>query len=176
MTSKIFIKIGQIYSKVLEGIAAVIILLVALSMLEMAFSRTIFNAPWSALDRINTIAIIWACFLIAGLMVQRDEHIAVTFLITKLKDLKLSILKLVIHIVVLIAFCFLTYYGYLAYELIRDTNVFYPAEIDIPQWLTIFPIFLGSVLGIPFVIYSVVVDAISIHNFRTKNTVKGDSA
>jgi TRAP-type C4-dicarboxylate transport system permease small subunit len=176
MTSKILKRIGLIYSKAMEWIAAIILLMVTVAMLETAFSRTFFNTPWSALDRIDTIAIIWACFIISGLMIERDEHISVNFFITKLKGLRLLILKLIIHIIVLIGYCIIAYYGYQAFQIIYDTGVFYPAEIDIPQWLAVFPIFLGMVLGIPFVIHVVVKDIIQIHNAVAKKVVKGDIA
>ena len=68
-------------------------MLVALAILEMIVSRTIFHFPYSALDRINVIAMIWACFLVAGLLVETDGHVAVTFLPAKLTGLRLSFLK-----------------------------------------------------------------------------------
>lgn len=176
MTSKILKRIGQIYTKALEWIAGGIILLVTLAMLELAFSRTFFNAPWSALDRINTIAIIWACFIISGLMVERDQHISVTFLITKLKGLKLYVLKLIIHIIVLVAYCIVAYFAFEAFQIIYETGVFYPAEIDIPQWLAIFPIFLGMVLGIPYILHVLVVDVITIRKEISERDVKGENA
>lgn len=177
MTFKVLKRIGQIYTKVLECIAAAIILLVAISMLEMAVSRTFFNIPWSALDRINTIAIIWACFIISGLMIERDEHISVTFFISKLKDMKLYVLKLIIHILVLVTYGIVAYYGFEAFQIIYETGVFYPAEIDIPQWLAIFPIFLGMVLGIPYILYVLVIDVITIRKeFAVSRDVKGDNA
>lgn len=177
MASKILRKIGQIYSKTLEAVAAIILLLVTIAMLETAVSRTFFNTPLSAIDRINTIAIIWACFIISGLMIERDEHISVNFFITKLKGLKLLILKLIIHIIVLVGYCIVAYYGYEAYQIIYDTGVFYPAEIDIPQWLAIFPIFLGMVLGIPFIIYVLVKDVINIRKeVSVKRDIKGEAA
>jgi TRAP-type C4-dicarboxylate transport system permease small subunit len=176
MTSQILKKIGRIYTIALEGIAAVIILMVSVAMLETAFSRTIFNFPWSALDRINTIAIIWACFIISGVLIERDEHISVNFFITKLQGMKLYVLKLIIHIIVLITYCIVAYYGYVACMLIYETGVFYPAEIDIPQWLAIFPIFLGMVLGIPFIIHVMVVDVITIRNTAAKKENKGVNA
>ena len=64
--------------------------MVALAMLEMIVSRTIFHFPYSALDRINVIAMIWACFLVAGLLVETNGHVAVTFLPAKLTGLRLS--------------------------------------------------------------------------------------
>lgn len=176
MNSKILGKIGQIYTKLLEGISAVIMLLVTVSMLEMAVSRTIFRAPWSALDRINTIAIIWACFIISGVLIERDEHVSVSFFITKLKGLPLHILKLIIHIIVLITYCLVAYFAYVAFILIYETGVFYPAEIDIPQWLALFPIFLGMVLGIPFIIHVLIVDIINIRNAIREKSGNGDNA
>lgn len=175
MKSGILNKIGQIYTKVLEGMGAVIIILVSLAMLEMAFSRTIFNTPWSALDRINTIAIVWACFIVSGVLVERDEHVAVNFLITKLSGLKFYILKLLIHIIVLITYCLIAYYGFESFLAVYETGIVYPAEIDIPQWLAILPISIGMIVGIPFVIHVLVVDVMSICKITREKKVKGEN-
>jgi TRAP-type C4-dicarboxylate transport system permease small subunit len=175
MKSGILNKIGQIYTKALEGIGAVIIILVSIAMLEMAFSRTIFNTPWSALDRINTIAIVWACFLVSGVLVERDEHISVNFLITKLSGIKYYLLKLLIHLIVLITYGLIAYYGFEGFLAVYETGIVYPAEVDIPQWLAILPISIGMIVGIPFVIHVLVVDIISIRNIAREKKVKGEN-
>ena len=174
MTSETFRKIGRIYCKTIEWIAAIIIVLVALSMLEMVVSRTIFHFPWSALDRINVIAMIWACFLMAGLLVETDGHIAVTFLPTKLTGLRLSFLKLFIHLTLLATFVIVAYVGFFAFLAVYETGIFYPAEINIPQWLTRLPIFVGMVLGIPLVLHVLIVNVVSIYRQLKGEKVGGD--
>lgn len=173
MTSETLVKIGQIYRKTIEGIAAAIIVLVALSMIEMVISRTIFHFPWSALDRINVIAIIWACFLVTGLLVETEGHIAVTYLPTKLTGLRLSFLKLFIHLVLLATFVIVAYYAFFAFRAVYETGIFYPAEIDIPQWLNRLPIFLGMVLGVPLVLHVLIVNLVSIYR-QLKGEKVGD--
>jgi len=174
MTSETFSRIGRIYCKTIEGVAAAIIVLVALAMLEMVVSRTIFHFPWSALDRINVIAMIWACFLVAGLLVETEGHIAVTFLPSKLTGLRLSFLKLFIHLALLATFVIVAYYGFFAFRAVYETGVFYPAEIDIPQWLNRMPILLGMALGVPLVLHVLVVNVISIYRQLKGEKVGGD--
>ncbi|MBA7483605.1 hypothetical protein ES707_19122 [subsurface metagenome] len=174
MTSETFSKIGRTYCKAIEWVAAVIIVLVALSMLEMVVSRTIFHFPWSALDRINVIAMIWACFLVAGLLVKTDGHIAVTFLPAKLTGLRLSFLKLFTHLVLLATFVIVAYYAFFAFRAAYETGVFYPAEIDIPHWLTRLPIFIGMALGVPLVLHVLIVNVISIYRQLKGEKVGGD--
>lgn len=156
MTSAILKKIGRIYFKALEWIGAYLIVLIALSMLEMAFSRTVFHFPWSALDRINMIAIIWACFLLAGPLVKTEGHVAVNYFPLKLTGLRLYFLKLFINIALLATFVIVAYYGFFAFKGLYETGTIYPAEIDIPQWLTRLPVFLGMVLGLPFVLHPLI--------------------
>jgi TRAP-type C4-dicarboxylate transport system permease small subunit len=153
MPYKLLISIGQIYYKAIEWIAACIIVLVTISMLETAASRTIFNFPWSVMDNINVIAMIWACFLITGLLVENEAHIAVTFLPSRLKGLPLYFLKLFINTSLLATFCVITYYGFLAYKTVKEMGIVYPAEIDIPQCFAYLPVFVGMMLGIPFVVH-----------------------
>ena len=176
MTSGTFSKVGRIYFKVIEWIAAVIIVLVALAMLEMVVSRTFFNFPYSALDRINIIAIIWACFLVAGLLVETDGHIAVTYLPTKLTGLRLSFLKLFIHLTLLATFVIVAYYAFFAFRAAYETGVFYPAEIDIPQWLNRLPLFVGMALGIPMVLHVLIVNVISIYRQLKGKKTGGDKS
>lgn len=176
MTFETFSKIGRIYCKTLEWIAAAIIVLVALAMLEMIVSRTIFHFPWSALDRINVIAMIWACFLMAGLLVKTDGHIAVTFLPTKLSGLRLSFLKLFIHLALLATFVIVAYYGFFAFRAVYETGVFYPAEIDIPQWLASLPICVGMALGIPLVLHVLIVNVVSIYRQLKGEKAGGDKS
>jgi len=162
MTPETFSKIGRIYRKTIEGIAAAIIVLVALAMLEMVVSRAVFHFPWSALDRINTIAMIWACFLVAGLLVETEGHIAVTYLPTKLSGLRLAFLKLFIHLALLATFVLVAYYAFFAFKAVYETGIFYPAEVDIPQWLNRLPIFLGMALGVPLVLNILIANVIYI--------------
>ena len=90
--------------------------------------------------------------------------------------MKLYVLKFIIHIIVLVTYGFIAYYGFEAFQIIYETGVFYPAEIDIPQWLAIFPIFLGMVLGIPFIIHILVVDVFTIRQEISGKDKKGDNA
>ena len=176
MTSETFSKIGRIYCKTIEGIAAAIIVLVALSMLEMIVSRTVFHFPYSALDRINVIAMIWACFLMAGLLVKTDGHVAVTFLPTKLSGLRLSFLKLFINLALLATFVIVAYYAFFAFRAVHETGIFYPAEIDIPQWLNRLPILVGMTLGIPIVLHVLIVNIISIYRQLKGEKAGGDKS
>lgn len=177
MTSETFGKIGRIYFQIIEGIAAAIIVLVALAMLEMIVSRAIFHFPWSALDRINVIAMIWACFLVAGLLIETDGHIAVTYLPSKLTGLRLAFLKLFTHILTLITFGIIAYYGFMAFRMVLETGAIYPAEIDIPHWLGSLPVFLGMILGIPFVLHVLIKNIISIrHQLRDRKKAGGDKS
>lgn len=173
MLPKILRRIGQIYFKTIEWVAAYIIVLVAVSMLEMAFSRTVFHFPWSALDRINMIAMIWAAFLLAGPLVETEGHIAVNYLPSKLTGLRLYFLKLFINIALLATFVIVAYYGFLAFIGLYETGIIYPAEVDIPQWLSRFPVFLGMVLGIPFVLHALINSITSINSeFKKKKGKK----
>jgi len=175
MTSESFGKIGRNYSKIIEGVAAVIIILVALAMLEMIVSRAIFHFPWSALDRINTIAMIWACFLVAGLLVETEGHIAVNYLPTKLSGLPLAFLKLFTHLLILVTFVIVAYYAFFAFQAAYETGVFYPAEIDIPQWLNRLPLFVGMVLGVPTVLYVLIKNVLSIRRqLKDRKKAGGD--
>jgi TRAP-type C4-dicarboxylate transport system permease small subunit len=174
MTPETFSKIGQIYRKTIEGIAAAVIILVALAMLEMVVSRTFFHFPWSALDRINVIAMIWACFLVAGLLVETEGHIAVTYLPTKLTGLRLAFLKLFIHLALLATFVLVAYYAFFAFRAVYETGVFYPAEIDIPQWLNRLPVFLGMALGVPLVLNVLIINVIFIYHQLKGGKVGGD--
>jgi len=177
MTSETFGKIGRIYSKIIEGVAAAIIVLVALAMLEMVVSRTIFHFPWSALDRFNVIAMIWACFLVSGLLVETEGHIAVTYLPTKLTGLRLGFLKLFIHLSILAAFCIIACYGFLAFRTVYETGAIYPAEIDIPQWLGSLPVFLGMTLGIPFVLHLLIKNVAFIcRQLKDRKKAEGDKS
>ena len=177
MTSKIFCKIGRIYIKAIEWVAASIIVLVALSMLEMIISRTIFHFPWSALDRINVIAMIWACFLVAGLLVKTEGHITVNYFPAKLTGLRLSFLKLFINISLLATFCIVAYYGFLAFRSLYETGAVYPAEIDIPQWLVYISICIGMGLGIPFVLHVLINNVISIYReLKNRKKAGGDKS
>jgi len=175
MASKIIRRIGQIYYKSLEWVATVIIVLVALAMLEMIVSRTIFNFPWSVLDRINAIAMIWACFLITGLLVETEGHIAVTFLPSKLSGLRLSFLKLFINISLLATFCIIAYYGFIASRIMYEMGAVYPAEFDIPQWLAYLPICVGMILGIPLVLHVLIKNATSLYReLKDRKITSGD--
>ena len=177
MTSKIIRRIGQIYYKAIEWVAACIIVLVAVAMLEMAISRTIFHFPWSALDKINVIAMIWACFLVTGLLVETEVHIAVTFLPARLTGLRLSFLKLFINISLLATFGIVAYYGFLAFRTVYDAGVIYPAEIDIPQWLALLPVGIGMVLGIPFLLHVLFGNVTSIYReLKGKKVAGGDKS
>ena len=176
MTSETFNKIGRIYCKTLEWIAAVIIVLVALAMLEMVVSRTIFHFPWSALDRINVIAMIWACFLVTGLLVKTEGHIAVNYLPARLTGLRLSFLKLFINISLLVTFCIVAYYGFLAFRSLYETGAYYPAEIDIPQWLASLPVGIGMGLGIPFVLHALFGNVTSIYRQLKGEKAGGDKS
>ena len=176
MTSKILSRIGQIYYKAIEWVAAYLIVLVAVAMLEMAISRTIFHFPWSALDRINVIAIIWACFLVTGLLVKTEGHIAVTFLPTKLTGWRLYFLKLFINLTLLVTFGIVAYYGFLAFKTVYDAGVIYPAEIDIPQWLASLPVFVGMALGIPFVLHILIKNVTSIYREFKEKIAGGDKS
>jgi TRAP-type C4-dicarboxylate transport system permease small subunit len=174
---KLLRRIGQIYYKAIEWVAAYLIVLVALSMLEMAFSRTVFHFPWSALDRINTIAMIWACFLAAGLLVETEGHIAVNYLPSRLSGLRLYFLKLFINLLLLATFIIAAYYGFLAFKNFYETCSIYPAEIDIPQWLAYFPVFLGMLVGIPFVVHVLVKNINSIRDeFKKKKKRRGSKS
>ena len=147
-------------------------MLVALSMLEMAFSRTVFHFPWSALDRINIIAMIWACFLLAGPLVKTEGHIAVNYFPSRLTGLRLYFLKLFINIALLATFVIVAYYGFVTFISLYECGTIYPAEIDIPQWLTRLPVFLGMVLGLPFVLHALINSVTSIHG-ELKKKKKG---
>lgn len=173
MTSEIIRRIGQIYYKAIEWVAACIIVLVAVAMLEMAISRTIFHFPWSALDRINVIAMIWACFLVTGLLVKTGGHIAVNFFPARLTGLRLSFLKLFINISLLATFCIVAYYGFVAFRTVYEAGVFYPAEINIPQWLALLPVGIGMVLGIPFVLHVLIGNVTFIYR-ELKKKVAGE--
>jgi TRAP-type C4-dicarboxylate transport system permease small subunit len=164
MFSKILQRIGQVYFKAVEWIGAYLIVLVALSMLEMAFSRTVFHFPWSALDRINMIAMIWATFLLVGPLVETEGHIAVNYFPMKFKGLRLYCLKLFISIALLVTFVLVAYYGFFAFKGLYETGIIYPAEIDIPQWLSRLPVFLGMLLGIPFVLRGLINNITSLNS------------
>lgn len=172
MLSKILKRIGDVYFKAVEWFAAYLIVLVALSMLEMAFSRTVFHFPWSALDRINMIAMIWATFLLAGPLVETEGHIAVSYFPLKFKGLRLYCLKLFISIALLVTFVIAAYYGFFAFKGLYETGIIYPAEIDIPQWLSRLPVFLGMLLGIPFVIRKLI-DSVTSISGELKKRKKG---
>jgi TRAP-type C4-dicarboxylate transport system permease small subunit len=161
--SKILERIGQVYFKSVEWFAAYLIVLIALSMLEMAFSRTVFHFPWSALDRINMIAMIWATFLLVGPLVETEGHIAVTYLPLKLKGLRLYFLRLFISVALLVTFVIVAYYGFFAFKGLYECGTIYPAEIDIPQWLSRLPVFLGMLLGIPFVLRGLINNVTTIN-------------
>jgi len=153
MSSEIFSKIGRVYFKVIEGVAAGIIVLVALNMLGMVASRAIFNFWWSAIDKINIIAMIWVCFLMAGLLVETEGHVSITYLKNKLTGLRLAFLNLFVHLSILAAFIISAYFGFFIFMELYEANTCYPAEIDIPQWLAYVPVFIGMVLGIPLVLH-----------------------
>jgi len=176
MTLEAFNKIGRIYCKALEWVASAIFVLVALFMLEMVVSRTIFHFPYSVLDRVNVIAMFWTCFLVAGLLVKTDGHIAVTFLPAKLTGLRLSFLKLFIHVALLATFIIVAYYGFSALRAVREIGVVYPAEIDIPQWLAYLPICVGMALGIPLVLHVLIVNVVSIYHQLKGEKVGGDKS
>jgi TRAP-type C4-dicarboxylate transport system permease small subunit len=163
MTSKILKIIGNVYSKAIEWIGSYLIVLVGVVMLETAFSRTVFHFPFSALDRINIITMIWACFLVTGLLVEREGHIAVNYFPARFTGLPLYFLKLFIHLALLATFAIVAYYGLVAFRGLYETQAHYPAEIDIPQWLSYIPVFIGMVLGIPFVLHVLIVNIISLY-------------
>jgi TRAP-type C4-dicarboxylate transport system permease small subunit len=169
MLPKTLRRIGQIYFKAIEWLGAYLIVLVALSMLEMAFSRTVFHFAWSALDKINVIAIIWACLLLAGPLVKTEGHIAVNYFSSRLTGLRLYFLKLFINVALLVTFVIVAYYGFFAFKGLYETGSIYPAEIDIPQWLTRLPVFLGMVLGLPFVLHALINSITSLYGeFKKK--------
>jgi len=177
MTSKILKRIGQIYYKAIEWIGAYLIVLVGVAMLETAFSRTVFHFPFSAIDRINIITMIWACFFVTGLLVEREGHIAVNYFPAKFTGLPLYFLKLLIHLALLVTFVIVAYYGLAAFRGLYETKALYPAEIDIPQWLSYIPVFIGMVLGIPFVLHVLIVNVVSLYReLKHRTKAAGDKS
>jgi TRAP-type C4-dicarboxylate transport system permease small subunit len=156
-------KFARIYKKILEATATIIIILVTLAMLETALSRTIFHFPLSAIDKINVIIIIWACFLVNGPLVEDEDHIAVNLLPARLAGLPLHVLKAFISFCLLVAFVIAAYYGFIVFKDLYEAGVTYPAEFDIPQWIAFLPVGIGMVLAIPFVIHRLIISLRNIY-------------
>lgn len=167
LLKKFFVGVGKVYIKGIEWVTAVIIVLVSLAMLETAFSRTVFHFPLSAIDKINIILMIWACFLVNGLLILNDQHIQINVLPEKLTGVRLSILKLVINTVVLITCLVTAIYGFVVTHVTFETGVTYTAEIDLPQWPTFLAIAVGMTLAVPACIYMMTKDIRAIRDYFT---------
>jgi len=170
MDSAIIRRVVQIYHKSIEWVAATILILVSVSMLEVIVARNFLNTPFSMLDFINVIAMMWACFLMVGPLTETENHIAVTFVPSKLTGLRLAFLRLFIHLANLAAFFITGLFGFLAFRMIYEMGTVYNAEIAIPQWWAVLPICIGMILAIPSALHVMTKEIILIsRELRDRN-------
>jgi len=159
---------SRIYIKGIEWTSAVLIVLVSLAMLETAFSRTILHVPLSAIDRINIILIIWACFLVNGNLILQNNHIQINILPETLKGARLSMLRLFINLLMLAICIIASVYGFEVTRITFETGVTYTAEIDIPQWPTFLAVSLGMALAVPSTLYVICKDVLALSDHIRK--------
>jgi len=162
------IRSGRIYIKGIEWTSAVLMVLVALAMLETAFSRTILHLPLSAIDRMNVMAIIWACFLVNGNLILENNHIQINILPEKLKGAHLSMLRLFFNFFMLVICVITSIYGFEVTILTFETGVTYTAEIDIPQWPTFLAVSLGMALAVPPTLYVIFKEVLALRDHIRK--------
>jgi TRAP-type C4-dicarboxylate transport system permease small subunit len=108
-------------------------------------TRTFFKKGFSFFPTLEVWCIAWSSFLMAGMLIKTGEHIAVDFLLPKLRGGSQRFLT-VLNSIATVAFCLLATWAGVAYVgFLREKHVTRDLIEQIPYWIVciIIPIGMG---------------------------------
>ncbi len=98
--------VTKVVSKVFEYAAAVAMAAITVILFVNVFLRYVMGSPFSWAEEISVLLLVWIVFLGAGLVQERDQHVAITYLFdplsAKWRRLLLIIGNLVVSVVLVV--------------------------------------------------------------------------
>ena len=140
---------SHILEKVLVAVACVILAGTTLSLSAEALSRTFFNRTWGLMEEMPSLFMPYLVFLLLGVALKRNLHVAVDLLPTFLKGRAKAILMPIIYLAIGMASCLLLYGAMLGVRGFYQMGLKTTTEIAFPIWI----FYLSLVIGFGLLIF-----------------------
>jgi len=141
--------VSHILEKVLVAVACVILAGTTLSLSAEALSRTFFNRTWGLMEEMPSLFMPYLVFLLLGVALKRNLHVAVDLLPTFLKGRAKAILMPIIYLAIGMASCLLLYGAMLGVRGFYQMGLKTTTEIAFPIWI----FYLSLVIGFGLLIF-----------------------
>lgn len=106
-------KFGNTLMKIYEGIGAVAMGILAISVIFTVIMRYVFSLSWKEVSEFNIVLFTFTTFWGMGFCVIRDEHVVIDILFDGLKPKVKRIVAILDYLVVLAVVVVFTYYGFI---------------------------------------------------------------
>lgn len=149
------IDLWSIFNRILQAIAILSSVVVALALIYLVAARYWFNLPDTGLHTIALIAAVWMYMTGALLASGKDEHLTVDILVHNLKSPKVvAVHRLVVAVVTLFIIAMFCYWTWRMFVWGSKFSTTMPS-LNIPIWVPQLAIALNAVGSLAFALRSV---------------------
>ena len=142
-------KLNNILEKVFLAVACIILAGTTLSLSAEAFGRTILNRTWGFMEELPALFMPYMVFLLLGVALKRNLHVAVDLLPTFLKGRPKVILIAITYLAIGMGSCLLLYGAILGVKGFYQMGFKTTTEIEFPMWI----FYLSLVIGFGLLIF-----------------------
>ena len=105
-------EVGRVLEKVLVGVVVVLFVGLVVSALAQVVSRYVFNAPFMWTEEAARYLGIWCTLLSAGLLMGRNLHLSIDFVVERLPAAPQMALRVLVYLVTIGFAAVITVYGF----------------------------------------------------------------
>jgi TRAP-type C4-dicarboxylate transport system permease small subunit len=143
-------KVSHFLEKILVAVACIILAGTTLSLSAEALGRTFFSRTWGFMEELPSLFMPYLVFLLLGVALKRNLHVAVDLLPTFFKGRPKAILMAIIYLMVGVGSCFLLYGAVLGVRGFYQMGFKTTTEISFPIWIFYLSLVIGFGLLILF--------------------------
>jgi len=143
-------RLNNFLEKVLLAVACIILAGATLSLSAEALARTFFTRTWGFMEELPSLFMPYMVFLLLGVALKRNLHVAVDLLPTFLKGRAKAILMTITYLAVGMASCVLLYGAILGVRGFYQMGFKTTTEISFPIWIFYLSLAIGFGLLILF--------------------------
>jgi TRAP-type C4-dicarboxylate transport system permease small subunit len=138
--------------QVMRIMAGILLVLVTVGVSVGVVSRYFFNRPIGWLVELSSYALLYITFMVAAWVLREEGHVSMDFVINRLSPRVQFLVQAMTSAVSALVCLILTCFGVVvAWDLLK-TNYFTPTMLELPKWVIIAVIFVGSfLLSIEFI-------------------------
>ena len=165
-------KTGNTLTKIYEGIGAVAMGILAISVIFTVIMRYVFSLSWKEVSEFNIVLFTFTTFWGMGFCVIKDEHVVIDILYDGLKPGIKRIIAIINYLIVLAVVVIFTYYAFI-YTKKMGVQISMGMEIPMKYMYGIMPV-CGIICAVTVVIKIITFIKADASYFAPKNAVYSD--